>query len=74
MADNAHLIPDAFVDKFCWAGTAAEVAAKVAAVIGEGVAGLTIMPLPAPGSTRIEVARAFAEDVVPRARQMAARA
>ncbi len=71
MAENAHLIPDAFVDKFCWAGTARDVAAKVAAVIGEGVAGLTIMPLPAPGSTRIEVARAFAEDVVPRARQMA---
>jgi hypothetical protein len=71
MADNAHLIPDEFVDKFCWAGTAEDVATKVAAVIGEGVSGLTIMPLPVPGSTRIEVARAFAEDVVPQARQMA---
>ena len=73
MEDNAHLIPDAFVDKFCWAGPAEDVAAKVAAVIGEGITGLTIMPLPAPGSTRVEVARAFAEDVVPRARAMAAR-
>ena len=43
------------------------------AVIGGGVTGLTIMPLPAAGSTRIEVARVFAEDVVPRAREMAGR-
>ena len=73
MEENAHLIPDEFVDKFAWAGSAADVAAKVAAVIVGGVTGLTIMPLPAAGSTRIEVARAFAEDVVPRAREMAGR-
>ena len=32
MAPNAHLIPNEFVDKFCWAGTAEEVALKVAEV------------------------------------------
>lgn len=71
LEENAHLIPDAFVDKYCWAGTVEDVAKKVAAVIGEGIRELTIMPLPARGDSRIDVARAFAEDVVPMAGEMA---
>ena len=65
MEENAHLIPDAFVDKYCWAGTAEDVAEKVVAVVKEGVTGLTIMPIPGPGDSRTDVARAFAEDVRP---------
>lgn len=71
MEENARLIPDAFVDKYCWAGTVDDVARKVAAVLGEGVRDLTIMPLPGPGERRADVARAFAEDVVPMARALA---
>lgn len=63
MEENAHLIPDAFVDRFCWAGTAEDVAGKVAAVAAEGVRSFTIMPVPGPGHSRIDVARAFAEIV-----------
>lgn len=63
MEENAHLIPDAFVDKFCWAGTAEDVAGKVAAVAALGVRSFTIMPIPGPGDSRIDVARAFAEIV-----------
>ena len=70
--ENSHLIPDSFVDKYCWAGTVDDVANKVAAVMGEGIRELTIMPLPGPGDSRTDVARAFARDVVPMASKMAA--
>ncbi|MCP4327958.1 MAG: LLM class flavin-dependent oxidoreductase [Alphaproteobacteria bacterium] len=72
MEENAHLIPDAFVDKYCWAGTVEDVARKIAAVMGEGVRDLTIMPLAGHGDSRIDVARAFVEDVVPMAGEIAA--
>ena len=72
MEENAHLVPDDFVDKYCWAGTAEDVAEKVAAVVREGVAGLTIMPLPGPNDTRLDVARAFAEEVKPVVENMVA--
>ena len=71
--ENSHLIPDVFVDKYCWAGTVDDVAKKVAAVMGEGIRELTIMPLPGHGDSRTDVARAFAGDVVPMASKIAAR-
>ena len=46
---NSHLIPDAFVDKFCWAGTAEDVAQKVADVVRLGITNITFLPHPPPG-------------------------
>lgn len=65
MAPNAHLIPDSFVDKFCWAGTAEEVALKVAEVAKMGIEDLTILPHPPLNGTVHETVRDFATVVKP---------
>jgi 5,10-methylenetetrahydromethanopterin reductase len=65
MAVNAHLIPDAFVDKFCWAGTAEEVAIKVAKVAQMGIDNITFLAHPPKGEDTNETVREFAETVKP---------
>lgn len=62
---NAHLVPDSFVDKLCWAGTAEEVAHKVAAVAEMGFDHITFLPHPPPGGTVDETISAFARQVRP---------
>ncbi|MCC7448795.1 MAG: LLM class flavin-dependent oxidoreductase [Anaerolineae bacterium] len=65
MAENAHLIPDEFVEKFCWAGTAEDVAQKVAAVAQMGIKDITFLPHPPAGGDVSETMRAFAQTVKP---------
>jgi alkanesulfonate monooxygenase SsuD/methylene tetrahydromethanopterin reductase-like flavin-dependent oxidoreductase (luciferase family) len=65
MAPNAHLVPDEFVDKFCWAGTAEDVARRVAEVVRLGIDHITFLPHPPPGGTVRETVRAFAQVVKP---------
>lgn len=62
----ADLVPDEFVPAFAWAGTVDEVAAQVLRVVREAkITNLTIMPIPAPGQTPLDVAEAFAAKVRP---------
>ena len=70
MAENAHLVPDAFVEKFCWAGTAEEVAHKVTAVARLGIQDITFLPHPPKGGDTRETMRAFAEVVKPMVESM----
>ena len=70
MAPNAHLIPDAFVDRLCWAGTAEDVARKVAQVVEMGIDNITFLPHPAEGSDIQETMRAFARTVRPMVEEM----
>jgi len=65
MAENAHLIPDEFVEKFCWAGTAEDVAQKVAAVAKLGIEDVTFLPHPPVGGDVSETMREFAQTVKP---------
>ncbi len=65
MGPNAHLIPDEFVDKFCWAGTPDEVAEKVAAVVRLGIRNITFLPHPPAGGDIRETMRDFARIVRP---------
>ena len=65
MASNAHLIPDAFVEKFCWAGTVEEVTQKVAEVVKLGITHITFLPHPPAGGTITDTMRAFAQTVKP---------
>lgn len=66
LAVNANLVPDSFVEKFCWAGTAEEVASKVARVAKLGVHHFTILPHALPGERVDETIRAFALEVRPK--------
>jgi len=70
MAPNAHLIPDEFVDKLCWAGTAEEVARRVAEVVRLGIDNVTILPHACAGGTARETARVFAQVVKPMVEKM----
>ncbi len=72
MASNAHLIPDDFVDKFCWAGTAEEVAQKVARVAALGIQNITFLPHPPAGGDTRETMHAFAQIVRPRVAELLA--
>jgi len=65
MAPNAHLIPDEFVDKFCWAGTAEDVALKVAEVVKMGIRHITFLPHSPAGGSIVDTIRAFAKTVKP---------
>ncbi len=65
MAPNAHLIPDEFVDKFCWAGTPDEVAARVAEVVRMGIHHITFLPHAPAGGDILETMREFAQTVRP---------
>ena len=65
MVKNAHLIPDAFVDKFCWAGTAEEVAQKVVRGCKNGYyKDITFLPHPTKDGGIEETIQGFAENVV----------
>jgi 5,10-methylenetetrahydromethanopterin reductase len=65
MAPNAHLIPDEFVDKFCWAGTAKDVADQVARVVDMGIERITFLPHRPRGGGTLETINAFAAEVKP---------
>lgn len=65
MAINTHLIPDEFVDKFCWAGTPEEVALKVADVAKTGIHNISILPHPPAGGDIRNTVREFALTVKP---------
>ena len=65
MAPSAHMIPDEFVDKFCWAGTAEEVAQKVVAVVKMGITNITFLPHPPNDGSTLETMREFARTVKP---------
>jgi 5,10-methylenetetrahydromethanopterin reductase len=65
MAPNAHLIPDEFVDKFCWAGTPEEVARKVGEVARMGIHNITFLPHPPAGGDIRETMCEFAQTVKP---------
>ncbi|MCC6146979.1 MAG: LLM class flavin-dependent oxidoreductase [Anaerolineaceae bacterium] len=65
-----HLIPDEFADKFCWAGTAEEVAQKIAAVVNLGIENITINPQPPEGGDIIETIQEFAQTVKPLVEEM----
>lgn len=62
---SGHLVPDEFVDALTWAGTADEVAQRVAAAIEVGIDNVTVMFHPQAGSPARQLER-FAQDVVPR--------
>lgn len=62
----ADLVPDELVNAFTWAGTADEVAAKIAAVVELGIERITFMPHPPPGQLMEQGLRAFIRDVMPR--------
>lgn len=66
MAPNSHLIPDSFVDKFCWAGTVEDVAKKVTRVVDMGIERITFLPHSPKGGDTIDTIRAFSEEVKPR--------
>ena len=70
MAPNAHLIPDEFVDKLCWAGTAEEVACRVAEVVKLGISNITFLPHAPAGGTVRETVRAFAQVIKPMVEEM----
>lgn len=71
--ENTHLIPDEFVEKFCWAGTPEEVAVKVAAVLKMGFRNITFLPHPPPGKDISETMRLFIQTVKPLAEDMASK-
>lgn len=70
MAPNAHLISDEFAEKFSWAGTAEEVAHKVAEVVNMGIENITFLPHPPAGGTVHETMREFAQTVRPMVEEM----
>ncbi len=70
VVENTHLIPDEFVDKFCWAGTAEEVALKVAQVVKMGFKNITFLPHPPAGKTIHETMREFSLTVKPIVEEM----
>lgn len=65
MEPNAHLIPDEFVDKFCWAGTSEQVAHKVSQVVKLGIENITFLPHPPKGGDIRETIVEFANKVKP---------
>lgn len=65
MLENTHLIPDSFVDKFCWAGTVDEVAEKVATVAAMGIHDITFMPHAPKGESTRHTLVEFAQTVKP---------
>ncbi|MFO7323115.1 MAG: LLM class flavin-dependent oxidoreductase [Chloroflexota bacterium] len=73
LKENVHLIPDSFVDKFCWAGTAEEVAQKVARVAEMGITDITFLPHRTESGGLHETLREFAQTVKPMVEEMLAR-
>lgn len=65
MKENTHLIPDSFVDKFCWAGTAEDVADKVTAVAQMGIHDITFLAHAPEGESTRHTLVEFARTVKP---------
>ena len=72
LKENAHLVPDSFVEKFCWAGTAEQVAHKVAKVASMGIHEITILPHPTADGDIRETLQEFAGTVKPMVEDMLA--
>lgn len=65
----AHLVPDELVAAFCWAGTPAQVAERVAAVVQRtGITEIGFWVLRAPEQSLVEGMRLIATEVVPEVR------
>jgi 5,10-methylenetetrahydromethanopterin reductase len=62
---SGHLVPDAFVDAFTWAGTPDDVAERVAAALELGVENVTVVFHRGAGPTPAQI-RGFATTVIPR--------
>ncbi len=65
MAANTHLIPDSFVEKFCWAGTVDDVYQQVAEVVKLGIHRITFLPHPPKDGDVHETIREFAQTIKP---------
>lgn len=65
---SGHLVPDPFIDAFTWAGTAAQIAEKIAAVVDYGIPNITFVPQPSAGAEAVRIIKAFAVEVMPRIR------
>lgn len=65
-AASAHLVPDALVRAFTWAGTPAQVAEQVAAVADLGLRNITFMPHAGARGGNDDIIQAFAQQVRPR--------
>lgn len=63
--ENSQKIPDEFVDKYCWAGTASEVAHKVAKVINLGIQDIIFLPMPSKKSPIRNTITKFIQEVIP---------
>lgn len=61
----AALVTDDLVDAFSWAGTAADVAARVGEIVKLGIREITFMPHAPDGETVGTGIAAFAKDVIP---------
>ena len=69
LPDVEHLVPDELIAAFCWAGTPAQVADQVIAVVRRtGIAELGFWILRAPGQELADGMRLIAEGVVPAVR------
>jgi 5,10-methylenetetrahydromethanopterin reductase len=66
------LVTDRVVDALTLAGTVEEAAERVAALGRAGIGQVMIYPFPPPGGTVEDTIRRFGEEVVPRARRLAA--
>ncbi|RPJ00477.1 MAG: LLM class flavin-dependent oxidoreductase, partial [Chloroflexi bacterium] len=66
MERAAAYLPEDFVDAFAWAGTPAQVAEKVAAVVDMGIDRITFLPHATPGCPTEAIVARFAADVMPR--------
>ena len=62
---SAHLVPDGVVDALAWAGTADDIAGRVASAIELGIDNVTVVFHPSAGPTAEQLI-AFSETVVPR--------
>jgi 5,10-methylenetetrahydromethanopterin reductase len=70
MVANARLVPDAFVESFCWAGTAQDVAVRVVEIAKIGVENITFVPNPPAGGDIRETMVEFATTVTPMVERM----
>src|SRR5919206_2555664 len=62
---SGHLVPDAFVREFAWAGTPEQIADQIAPIVELGIRDILVMPHPLDRDPR-PVVRAFATQVIPR--------
>lgn len=69
----AHLVPDEIVEAYTWAGTASEVAARVASIVRIGINNITFLAHPYDQDVGIvPIIKAFAEEVRPQVNEMLA--